>query len=346
MRATAAGIGCLTGIAAWKRKRITALLANEHGPPYESDPARAVAMAKRNGGAVACWASRVPSSLPELAARGGVALWTIEDGFIRSSGLGAALVQPCSVVLESRVPHYDPSQPSDLETILQSTEFREAKLSRAQGLIELLRQTNVTKYNLAGAVPDYPEGRRIVLAIGQVEEDESMLRGAGGLTTPEFLVRVRQEEPDAFLVYRPHPDVVSGLRDGHMDGLADYVATDASMTALLARADSIHVMTSLAGFEALLRGKPVVTYGQPFYAGWGLTDDRAPIARRTRRLSLDQLVAGCLIDYPFYCHPLTGAACEVEELVKALAQQGDSRMPGLFRRIVGRIAGIIGRARG
>ena len=67
-------------------------------------------------------------------------------------------------------------------------------------------------------------------------------------------------------------------------------------------------MTSLTGFDALLRDKTVVTYGQPFYAGWGLTQDRAAeggapaagLRRRTRRLSLDELVAGALLHYPVY----------------------------------------------
>jgi len=61
-------------------------------------------------------------------------------------------------------------------------------------------------------------------------------------------------------------------------------------------------MTSLAGFEGLLRGKRVVTYGIPFYAGWGLTDDRHRSERRTRKLILDELVAGCLLKYPRYMY--------------------------------------------
>jgi capsular polysaccharide export protein len=72
------------------------------------------------------------------------------------------------------------------------------------------------------------------------------------------------------------------------------------MEALLQAADEVHVLTSLAGFEALLRGKAVTCYGQPFYAGWGLTHDMTPHARRTRSLQLDELVAGALLLYPLY----------------------------------------------
>ena len=63
-------------------------------------------------------------------------------------------------------------------------------------------------------------------------------------------------------------------------------------------------MTSLTGFDALLRGKKVVTYGLPFYAGWGLTQDMikgaAALDRRTRQLTLDELVAAVLLLYPLY----------------------------------------------
>jgi len=50
----------------------------------------------------------------------------------------------------------------------------------------------------------------------------------------------------------------------------------------------------------------VVCYGLPFYAGWGLTEDILPVARRTRRLALDELVAGTLILYPTYISRTTG----------------------------------------
>ena len=43
------------------------------------------------------------------------------------------------------------------------------------------------------------------------------------------------------------------------------------MDVLLGIVDEVHTLTSLTGFEALLRGIEVHAYGGPFYAGWGLT---------------------------------------------------------------------------
>ncbi|MEI7664358.1 MAG: capsular polysaccharide biosynthesis protein, partial [Bacteroidota bacterium] len=85
---------------------------------------------------------------------------------------------------------------------------------------------------------------------------------------------------------------------------ADHVETGVSVVSCIESCDEVHTMTSLTGFDALLRGRQVVTYGQPFYAGWGLTDDRMKtgeaFVRRQRILSIDELVAGALLRYPIY----------------------------------------------
>jgi capsular polysaccharide export protein len=113
----------------------------------------------------------------------------------------------------------------------------------------------------------------------------------------------------------------------------DEVVKDISMHELLARVDEVHVLTSLSGFEALLRGKPVTTYGQPFYAGWGLTRDlalsSAVAQRRTRNLTLDQLVAGTLILYPTYVSRTTGRFTTPERVLDELLNWRD-RAPRHF----------------
>ncbi len=107
------------------------------------------------------------------------------------------------------------------------------------------------------------------------------------------------------------------------------------MASLLDEVDEVHVMTSLTGFEALLRGKQVVTYGQPFYAGWGLTRDLCPPLRRTRKLTLAELVAGVLIEYPVYLSRASGRFTTPERALDELMmwrQEGSNRLP-LWRRV-------------
>src|SRR5262249_10579837 len=99
------------------------------------------------------------------------------------------------------------------------------------------------------------------------------------------------------------------------------VSGDLAPRALLRRASHVYVCTSQLGFEALFSGLPVSCFGVPFYAGWGLTDDRQTVPRRTRKRSLDELVAAALLLYPRYVHPVSGVTCEAEEVIEHLALQ-------------------------
>ena len=257
----------------------------------------------------------------------GTRITRYEDGFIRSVGLGAKFTPALSWVVDRRGIYYDATRRSDLEDILQHEKFAPPLLQRARRLRDLMVKSGVTKYNLSG--PQWtrpaPEGR-IILVPGQVESDASIALGTRSIRTNRALLQtVRTANPRAFVVYKPHPDVVAGLRkrgDGESSAAAscDTVVTSAPIHTLIEAVDEVHVMTSLTGFEALLRGKRVVTYGQPFYAGWGLTEDMDPPQRRTRRLELDELVAGALIRYPLYRSPSTGNLCKAEEAINDLGQ--------------------------
>jgi capsule polysaccharide export protein KpsC/LpsZ len=331
-------IACLVGIAPWKRQRIRQLL-DAPDVPLARTATQAVEIAQKSGGAIAGWATRLPDGLPEKAAAAGVPLWRIEDGFIRSAGLGAALHLPASIVLDKSGIYYDPTNPSDLEHILSHRDFANQELARAHALIDSLRRLRVTKYNLGGAQIDLPVDRRVSLVIGQVADDASMALGAAGKDTDALIKAARAADPEALLVYKPHPDVVAGLRAGVLECEADVIAQHADVISLIDRADAVHVLSSLTGFEALLRGKSVHVHGQPFYAGWGLTNDIAPPPRRGRILTLAQLVAGALIAYPRYCHPETGDRIAVEELVALLATMQASRSRvSLGRRLAGQAA--------
>lgn len=305
--------------------------------------------AARGGGALAVWAAALPPALPARAAALGVPLVQVEDGFIRSAGLGVQLAPACSWVLDAAGAHFDPSRPSELERILAREDFPPALLARAGRLRRALLAGGVTKYNLRGGTPGFlvPPGRRAVLVCGQVEGDASLRRGGGAVRSNQALLQAaRARAPDAFLIWKPHPDVEAGMRPGAVRhaGLADAVAAGVPIAALFPLVQEVHVMSSLAGFEALLRGLRVVCHGQPFYAGWGLTEDLAPPPRRGRPLALDALLAGALIRYPAYWDPVTGAPCEVEDLLArldGLAPPPPPRVPAWLRRAVARASGAV-----
>ncbi|WP_233261147.1 beta-3-deoxy-D-manno-oct-2-ulosonic acid transferase [Limnohabitans sp. WS1] len=258
----------------------------------------------------------------------GVKVVRLEDGFLRSVGLGADLTRPMSWVIDPLGIYFDARQPSALERMLQNAVFSPDLLERAAHFRQLVVAAGLSKYNLAAAPWSRPDtSKPVVLVPGQVETDASIATGTLDIKTNMALLQaVRQARPDAWVVYKPHPDVVAGLRQaGAQEAQAmlwcNEVVLQASMSQLLDALnpqDEVHVMTSLTGFEALLRGIPVVCYGQPFYAGWGLTLDRYPHPRRTRRLSLDGLVAAALLLYPVYVSRVSGQRCSPEQALQEL----------------------------
>ena len=278
------------------------------------------------------WGSMpVPSGVPEQTR-----VVRLEDGFLRSVGLGADLTRPISWVLDTRGIYYDARSPSDLEVLLQTGAFSQPLLQRAKGLRQQIVQAGLSKYNLGGTPWTRPRTERaVVLVIGQVETDASIATGSVDIRTNMALLQaVRQARPGAWLVYKPHPDVEAGLRqrgaqEGQASEWADEVLAQGAVAQILPQVDEVHVMTSLAGFEALLRGKPVFCYGQPFYAGWGLTQDRHAHPRRNRRLALDELVAGALLLYPVYVSGVSRQPCTPEQALQELvAARGAGGLAG------------------
>lgn len=287
------------------------------------------------GGKLLVWAAREPADLKARASRHGVAVWRIEDGFLRSNGLGALNAPALSLVLDRSGMHFDASASSDLESLLQHEEFDEATLVEAARLRERIVTLGASKFNLksdlAGQVCARP-GQRRILVPGQVEDDASVRCSAGPLLDNfELLKQVRLNAPDAWIVYKPHPDVEAGKRHGAVSsdrllGLADQVLPGIDIARLYGQVDEVHTLSSTAGFEALLRGLTVVTYGTPFYAGWGLTRDQEPLARRTRRLTLDQLVAGALLRYARYADLQQAMPCDAWHALTCLSTPRPPRL--------------------
>ncbi|MBX7248818.1 MAG: capsular polysaccharide biosynthesis protein [Caulobacteraceae bacterium] len=336
-----AGFTAALGFAPWKHGAARTLLYSPYGATRFFETAdRAVKAAESSGGRVVFWAGRETTAISATLARSAAPVLRMEDGFVRSRGLGSDFHRAASAVLDDLGVYYDATRPSRLEVLLEAGIQDRALVARAGRLREQLVAGGVTKYNLAaGPDPghDWPSQRFRLLVVGQVENDKSIEKGCEDVRTNLDLLRAaRLAHPDAFLVYKPHPDTETGNRPGDVSdrealGVADAVARGVGIEACLNATDGLACMTSLAGFEALLRGKPVWTFGRPFYAGWGLTKDALDFPRRTRRLQLDELVAGALILYPLYVHPELGLPCGPETVVKALAARPPAPAEGWRR---------------
>lgn len=323
------------GMRLWKRGRLQAIFGTPKPLRFRDDPAAADRLASATGRSLLVWAGKEPPGFTprSLCLR-------VEDGFLRSRGLGAALIPPLSLVTDDRGIYYDPTRPSRLEALI-ATPLTDDQRRRSTALIHRLQKQGLTKYNLGGTVPALPSGHRILVP-GQVEDDASIRLGADTVRTNLGLLQAaRLANPGAVIIYKPHPDVAAGLRPGAIDatGLADLVLTDADPAALLAEVQEVWTMTSLLGFEALIRGVPVTCLGAPFYAGWGLTRDLGAVpSRRAPHPDLAQLVHAALVAYPRYWDPVSRRPCPVEVALDRLAS-GDVPHPGRINRLLSRMQG-------
>ncbi|HKY83143.1 MAG TPA: hypothetical protein VJM09_16930, partial [Sphingobium sp.] len=324
------------GFRRWKQANLAPLLALNQGRTIFVKDARAArALHPGVGDHLVWWGSEAPPGVAELATESGAGTMRMEDGFLRSVGLGSDLIAPLSLVLDNQGIYFDPRQPSELEVMLVEGKFSEEELTQAREVRRLIVERGLTKYNLEPrAKADWPSGgRRVILVPGQVEDDASIRFGCSDVRTNAGLLQAaREASPGAFIVYKPHPDVMSGNRKGKIDldqahEWADHVECGVSVISCIAACDEVHTMTSLTGFDALLRGKTVVTYGEPFYAGWGLTTDRSrggtALSRRKRKLSLDELVAGTLLRYPLYWDPILKGYTRCEAVLHRITEVRD-----------------------
>lgn len=337
------------GIAEWKKSTVSPLLWGGGAVPYG---VRVNESCRKQ--VVAAWRSRLSEAQKhEISARSPDVV-EIEDGFIRSVGLGADCVPPLSIVVDPQGIHFDPRSASTLEKLLQHGEFPHDLISRAQRLRQAIVEAGLSKYGRGRESVARPGGSRVhVLVTGQVEDDRSVTSGLALSSNLELLRRARAEAgPAAYLIYKPHPDVLAGHRRGdvpqaELAQLADHIEVEASMPALIEMVDELYVNTSLAGFEALMRGKRVTVFGVPFYAGWGLTVDRGAVPeRRTAKRSLDELVAAALLLYPRYLDPNTGLPAPAEVLIDQLsvgAQRLGYRTMAIvaIRRALGRLKRVL-----
>lgn len=317
----------------WKRKPLQQFFGSYQRLRFANN-AKAQALATKTGRRQMRWATK-----------GGTGGYLVEDGFLRSRGLGADLVAPLSLVLDDLGIYYDATRPSRLEALIAQAEtLDQSARARAAALLVRIKAAGLSKYNLdARPLPALPKGRRILVP-GQVEDDASIRLGTGEIRTNAGLLQaVRTANPAAIIMYKPHPDVRAGLRPGHIENAldwADLVLEDTDPIAAITASDAVWTMTSLLGFEALIHDRPVTCLGMPFYAGWGLTDDRAmPLGRRRATVDLTGLVHAALIAYPRYFDPVTGLPCPVEVVVDRL-EHGDIPSAPKFNRAVAKLQGI------
>jgi capsular polysaccharide export protein len=246
--------------------------------------------------------------LNQYAERRNINIIRVEDGFLRSVDLGKIHSKPYSLTFDHSGLYFNADQPSDIENLLQNYDFAaDEKLTRkTKALLSLFRSMNLSKYNIPCHIPVSsilgPKIRKRVLVLGQVMADASIRYGRASEWNSDKLLNLAiHENPNAEILYRPHPDLKDTKKGTFsVPERVNLFNADVSLGELFSHVDNVYVITSLSGFEALLHGLKVTVVGMPFYAGWGLTDDRQRLDRRTRTLTMEELFCGAYLLYPQY----------------------------------------------
>ncbi|SFB59587.1 capsular polysaccharide export protein [Rhizobium sp. NFR07] len=286
----------------------------------------------RPGSKIYVWGYKAPAFVDAFAERWSIPLIRIEDGFIRSVALGAMRVPPLSLCFDMSGMYFDATKQSDLELTLETYDFAAdgALLQRSQEGISKLVSSRLSKYNSSNDVDiDKIYGvkmRRRILVVGQVEGDASIEKGCSRKIDNNDLVRIAVEEnPDAQVIYKPHPEVLQRTRPNQSDpravsDICMVLDQDITLADAFRTVDHVYTITSLAGFEALIRGIKVTCIGMPFYAGWGATEDRQLCPRRTAKRTPTEIFAAAYILYPRYFNPYTKQALTFEDALDLLTR--------------------------
>lgn len=254
----------------------------------------------------------------------------MEDGFIRSIGLGASHTIPLSLVID-RDELYFSKRGNKLRELLNNYNFEAHPelLKRAKNNIKFIIENNISKYNFKNNEENELQlplkMKKRILVVGQVETDASIKYGMDNQMINNELVRLAFEEnKDAEIFYKPHPDVLLGFREKisdekEVESISTIIRENVAISNLFSQEfEHVYTMTSLSGFEALLRGIEVTVVGKPFYAGWGLTNDKSIMNDRFRKLSLEELFIGTYILYPDYFDDITFKRVELEDVLKII----------------------------
>ena len=223
--------------------------------------------------------------------------------------------------------YYDATRTNRMEQMLNDPNriITEDQKKRARHCINKIIDTHLTKYNYQ---PIYEPkiGRdnvEKILVVDQSYGDMSITKGlANENTFKKMLECAIKENPNADIIVKTHPDTIAGT-GGYYKGLKEhdniYLQTDPiNPICLIQYCSKVYVCTTQFGFEALMCGKEVHVFGMPFYAGWGLTQDRQKCHRRKTKRSLEEIFYIAYIEYSFYVNPDTGKQCEIEEAIDYL----------------------------
>lgn len=267
----------------------------------------------------------------ELDARAkGIPTVIAEDGLIlsiepREQKENTKFNQAYSQIIDDGGIYINANSPSRMENILNSEwQMSHGEKRRCSNLIQRILKTKITKYNFARLTsPDWGEHcSDRVLVVDQLPNDKSITYGM--VKEEDFckmLEAALAENPGAEIYVKEHPVKSSGHFSGFVnDPRIHFLREHINPIILLEQMDKVYTCTSQMGFEALLCGKEVHVFGMPFYAGWGITEDRQKLERRTKKRTLEEVFYVAYVMCSLYVSFKEQKVCEIEQAIDELLE--------------------------
>lgn len=257
---------------------------------------------KRINPVVYIWGYKAPDYFIDYVREQNLDVFFLEDGFIRSGPNDDSNAPPLSIVMDSQAPYFDTTRPNDLTDLVANFDFEQDGYddTLAQELLDYYVSKRVSKYNHQPYVDVTPiygvKNKKRILILGQVPYDDSLKYGGGiGITLLDVVNQAIEENPEAQIIVKPHPMTLNDLYvSSTLNELNCLILTQPiHLVDALETIDHVYTITSLGGFEALLRGKEVTVLGRPFYKDLSTSD------RKSNTSSLPQLFYICYYAYDF-----------------------------------------------
>ena len=230
--------------------------------------------------------------------------------------------------------YYDSRQPSRIEKTLNDPNFKltDEQLILSKKLINKIIDNKLTKYSKyteLGANNNLELIENSILVIEQKNGDASLhFAGVQEGDFSEMLKDACLNNSNNTVYLKRHPDNILGEKSFEIN-TEDFhnlviLPDNVSVISVLDKCHTVYTLSSQVGFEALLRGKSVKTYGLPFYSGWGVTDDMKTCSRRTQKRSIEEIFYVICIMYSVYVNSIDGSIIDMEESLDFILSLRDS----------------------
>jgi capsule polysaccharide export protein KpsC/LpsZ len=241
----------------------------------------------------------------------------VEDGYLRSFYLGKEHNQANSLVIDNESLHFDKNGKSIIHELISEEIDEKITNQHAEYFIKFCKNNFITKYSAINKthlktieqINNLFPAANFIGVVGQKPNDKSMIYGnPKSYSNFSIFYKALKENKDSIIIFKQHPDVVDNSLTDILVKLfcifskRTFFIKDKFLSPIyfINRSNVIYTISSTIGFEALIHDKKTVVFGTPFYAGYGLTEDRVKIERKKKLITKEQLIYNYIYRYCKY----------------------------------------------